>query len=46
MNSKGLREVNNPSEILISDREADTNGVAISCAIEGNRSLLIEIQAL
>lgn len=46
MNNKGLREVNNPSEILISERDTDTNGVAIACANEGNRSLIIEIQAL
>lgn len=46
MNNEGLREVNNPSEILISERDADTNGVAIACANEGNRALVIEVQAL
>jgi DNA repair protein RadA/Sms len=42
----GLREVDNPSEILISQRDEDTNGVAIAATIEGLRPLLIEVQAL
>ncbi|KYG84407.1 DNA repair protein RadA [Roseivirga seohaensis] len=46
MQSTGLREVSNPSEILISQREADSPGVAIGASIEGNRPLLIEIQSL
>ncbi|MAM05564.1 MAG: DNA repair protein RadA, partial [Flavobacteriales bacterium] len=46
MNSLGLREVNNPSEILISERDEKTSGVAISSTIEGARPLLIEIQSL
>ncbi|MFT6055626.1 MAG: DNA repair protein RadA/Sms [Roseivirga sp.] len=46
MQSKGLREVSNPSEILISQREEDSPGVAIGASIEGNRPLLIEIQSL
>ncbi len=46
MTGKGLRTVNNPSEVLISQREAPVSGVGIGATVEGNRSLLIEIQAL
>ena len=46
MQEVGLRGVNNPSEILISQREEDLSGVAIAASLEGNRPLLIEIQSL
>jgi DNA repair protein RadA/Sms len=46
MNGDGLREVINPSEILITNREQATSGVAISATMEGNRPMLIETQAL
>lgn len=46
MQSGGLREVSNPSEILISQRDEMLSGVAISATIEGLRPLLIETQAL
>ncbi len=46
MNSEGLREVSNPSEILISERDEKTSGVAIAGTIEGARPLLVEIQSL
>ena len=46
MHGAGLREVDNPSEILISDTEEQLSGTAIGATIEGNRPLLIEIQAL
>jgi DNA repair protein RadA/Sms len=46
MNSSGLREVNNPSEILISSNEDQLSGVSVSVTIEGIRPLLIESQAL
>lgn len=46
MHDSGLREVTNPSEILISQREEDVSGVAIAASIEGLRPMLIEIQAL
>jgi len=46
MNSYGLREVTNPSEILISERDEKTSGVAIASTIEGARPLLVEIQSL
>ena len=46
MNQQGLREVSNPSEILISERDESTSGVGIAATIEGARPLLIEIQSL
>ena len=46
MQEQGLRGVDNPSEILISQREEDLSGVSIAASLEGNRPLLIEIQAL
>lgn len=46
MTSTGLREVSNPSEILISQRDDSISGVAIAATIEGLRPLLIETQAL
>ncbi|MGI9543790.1 MAG: DNA repair protein RadA [Cyclobacteriaceae bacterium] len=46
MRGDGLREVSNPSEILLSQREEDLSGVSIGATLEGNRPLLIEVQAL
>jgi len=46
MQGKGLQEVENPSEILISKNEEGLSGTAISATIEGMRPLMIEIQAL
>jgi len=46
MLSDGLREVSNPSEILISKKDADLSGTAIASTLEGVRPLMIEIQAL
>lgn len=46
MQTTGLRQVTNPSEILISQKAEDLPGVAIGATIEGNRPLLIEIQSL
>jgi DNA repair protein RadA/Sms len=42
----GLRQVSNPSEILISQKDALISGATIGATIEGNRPLLIEIQSL
>ncbi|MCF0191515.1 MAG: DNA repair protein RadA [Marinilabiliaceae bacterium] len=42
----GLREVTNPSEMLLSQFDQQLSGVAISAAMEGVRPFLIEIQAL
>ncbi|MGY8932362.1 MAG: DNA repair protein RadA [Flavobacteriales bacterium] len=46
MTQDGLREVSNPSEILISERDSPTSGVGIAATIEGARPLLVEIQSL
>ncbi len=46
MQSSGLREVTNPSEILLSQREEAMSGIAIAAMIEGLRPMLIETQAL
>lgn len=46
MQSNGLREVSNPSEILISENQEDLSGTAIAATLEGMRPLMIEIQAL
>lgn len=46
MVGSGLREVSNPSEILISQKDGDLAGVSIGASLEGNRPLLIEIQSL
>ena len=46
MTQDGLRQVNNPSEILISERDEATSGVGIAATIEGARPLLVEIQSL
>jgi len=46
MLGSGLREVANPSEILISQREENMSGMAIASTMEGLRPMLIEIQAL
>jgi len=46
MTGKGLREVNNPSEMLIPMHEEGLSGVAVCAMMDGNRPLLIEVQAL
>jgi len=46
MLGEGLREVSNPSEILLSQRDEPLSGVTISATIEGMRPMLIETQAL
>ncbi len=46
MNRSGLREVTNPSELLLTQNHEGLSGVAISAAIEGVRPFLIETQAL
>ena len=46
MQQSGLREVSNPSELLLSQNHEGLSGVAIASAIEGIRPFLIEIQAL
>ena len=46
MNSTGLREVTNPSEFLLSQRDEAVSGIAIAATLEGQRPMLIETQAL
>jgi len=46
MLGSGMREVSNPSEILISQRDEQSSGVAIAATMEGGRPMLIEVQAL
>jgi len=46
MLGSGLREVTNPSEILISKKEEDLSGNAVAASLEGMRPLMIEVQAL
>lgn len=46
MQGTGLREVSNPSEILISHKEEELSGTAIATTMEGMRPIMIEIQAL
>ena len=42
----GLREVENPSEMLLSGRPADASGTCVTCVMEGARPVLAEVQAL
>ncbi len=46
MNASGLREVTNPSEFLLSQRDEEVSGIAIAATMEGQRPMLIETQAL
>ncbi len=46
MQGNGLREVSNPSELLLSQNDDNLSGTAISATIEGVRPFLIEVQAL
>lgn len=46
MLDKGLKELENPSEILLSGRPANAPGTCVTCVIEGSRPILAEIQAL
>jgi DNA repair protein RadA/Sms len=46
MQGSGLREVSNPSEILVTSRDEPVSGIAIAATMEGMRPMLIETQAL
>ena len=46
MVSEGLREIKNPSEILIGNSDQKLSGTAICASVEGSRPFLIEVQAL
>ena len=46
MRQNGLRQVSNPSELLLTDSHKGLSGVSIACTVEGVRPFLIEVQAL
>lgn len=46
MYDKGLREIPNPSEVLLAGRPKSASGTCVACAMEGSRPLLAEVQAL
>lgn len=46
MRNNGLRQVENPSEIFLSERRADVSGSVVVSSLEGSRPLLLELQAL
>ena len=46
MDEKGLKCVDNPSEMLLSGRPENAPGTCVACVIEGSRPLLAEVQAL
>ncbi|MBQ1376661.1 MAG: DNA repair protein RadA, partial [Lachnospiraceae bacterium] len=46
MSEKGLREVLNPSEFMLSGRPENASGSVVTCVMEGTRPLLLELQAL
>ena len=46
MDDSGLREVPNPSEMLLSGRPLGTPGTCVACVMEGTRPILAEVQAL
>ncbi len=46
MRSKGLTEVENPSEFMLSGRPVGTSGSVVTCSMEGTRPMLTEVQAL
>ncbi len=46
MGDSGMREVNNPSEVMLSGRSKPVAGATVYCAIEGSRPVLLEVEAL
>ena len=46
MRNSGLREVENPSEFMLSGRPEDASGSVVACSMEGTRPILVEVQAL
>ena len=46
MREEGMVEIDNPSDIMISDREGNPSGSVIVATLEGTRTMLIEVQAL
>lgn len=46
MTDKGLQEVENPSQMLLTGRPKNVSGTCVACALEGSRPILAEIQGL
>ena len=46
MNETGLKEITNPSEIFLEGRPKDATGCVVTCIVESNKPILIEVQAL
>ena len=46
MGDTGMREVKNPSELLMENRSENASGACVFCAVEGTRPLLLEVEAL
>jgi DNA repair protein RadA/Sms len=46
MSGRGLREVRNPSELFLAERDETASGSVVTATMEGSRALLVEIQAL
>ena len=46
MTDKGLREVSNPSEYMLSGKPEGASGSVVACTMEGTRPMLLEVQAL
>lgn len=46
MREKGLAEIDNPSEFMLTGRAEDVPGSVVTCSMEGTRPLLIEVQSL
>lgn len=46
MEEKGLKEITNPSQVFLSERNKNLSGSAVVCAMEGTRPILLEVQAL
>jgi len=46
MQQSGLREVENPSEFMLTGRPEDASGSVVACSMEGTRPILVEVQAL
>lgn len=46
MTSKGIKQVESPSDIFLGDSQEDKSGCAVVCSLEGTRPMLMEVQAL
>lgn len=46
MGEKGLADVTNPSELFLSERDTSGTGSVVTAAVEGNRAVMLELQAL